>query len=255
MTLLKSRFFAACAFAGIAGLSAWLYLNQREDELLRRSKIVKVISAKHYLSAYSRIKAGDLEWRDIPAEYIVKGYVTQSADAIGQLSLVAFNADEPLTYNKISAGNASLANSIPEGMRAISIPVDKVSGIGGMIRPGDLVDVLYLEDPKKSGTSAAILFQAVKVLAAGDYFSEHQEKTDPNGTVTLALSPDDAQIAVLAFNHGILQLSLRSSGDGHLFPSKATRVEDIRARLSRHSDFAPADGPLAAPSEFIPKKR
>jgi pilus assembly protein CpaB len=250
--VLKSKFLASLGVALLAGILAWLYLDYRENDLLRRGHLVRVIAARRYLSAYSRIKAGDLEWREMPAEYVVKGYVTSDADAVEQLALVAFNADEPLTYNKISSGSASLSNSVPEGMRALSLPVDKVSGIAGLIRPGDLVDVLYLDGQKKPDLSVAMLFQGVKVLAAGNIFSEHQEKDAAEGSVTLAFSPQDAQLAMLALNLGALQLALRSGGDSRLVPSGAQRPADLAGRLLRRAG-APASG--AVPSDFIPQKR
>lgn len=254
MNLLKSKFFISAALAAIAGLASWLYLDSREDELLQRGKLVKVVAARRYISAYTRIRESDIGWREIPSEYMVKGYITDERDAVDQLSLVAFNAGEPLTYNKTSSGNASLSNSIPEGMRAISIPVDKVSGIAGLVRPGDLVDVLYMEDPKKSAPGVSMLFQGVKVLAAGDSFSEHQEKSDSSGSVTLALYPEDAQLAMLAFNQGVLQLSLRSIGDSKTVSSGVVRSADISSRLLRKAktEAMPRGN---TPSDFIPQKR
>ena len=254
MNLLKSKFFISGALALAAGLVAWLYLDMREDELLQRGKLVKVIAAKRYISAYSRIRESDIGWRQIPAEYVVKGYIQDSKDAVDQLSLVAFNAGEPLTYNKTSSGNASLSNSVPEGMRAISIPVDKVSGIAGLVKPGDLVDVLYMDDPKKPGAGVSMLFQGVKVLAAGDTFSEHQEKSDTGGSVTLALSPEDAQLAMLAFNQGALQLSLRSIGDSRLVSSGVVHASDISQRLIRRAKTE-STVESSADAKFIPKKR
>lgn len=251
--MLKSKFLASFGVALLAGILAWLYLNGRENDLLRRGHLVRVIAARRYLSAYSRIKAGDLEWREMPAEYVVKGYVLADTDAVDQLALVAFNADEPLTYNKISSGSASLSNSVPEGLRALSIPVDRVSGIAGLVRPGDFVDVLYLEGRGKPGAEVATLFQGVKVLAAGSMFSEHQEKEDPGGSVTLALSPQDAQLAMLAVSLGSLQLALRSIGDSRLLPTGALRAADLAGHLLRKP--APAEGVGAAVPDFIPQKR
>jgi pilus assembly protein CpaB len=254
MNPLKSKFFMAAAFAAMAALLSWLYLDSRENELLRRGNMVKVVAAARPLSAYTRIRPRDLEWRAIPQEYVVKGYVTEAKDALDQLSLVAFNRDEPLTYNKISSGNASLSNSVPEGLRAFSIPVDRVSGIAGLVRPGDLVDLLYLEDPRKpGGGGVSTLFQGVKVLAAGDYFSEHQDKSDPAGSVTLALSPDDAQAAMFAASHGSLQLSLRSPGDTRTVPLTPLYASSLAARLSRRP--AAAREPEPENQEFIPQKR
>jgi pilus assembly protein CpaB len=253
MNLLKSKFFLSFAMALIAGLLAWLYLDQRENELLRRGKLVKVISAKRSISAYTRLRGRDLVWREIPAEYTVKGYILSEKDAVDQLALVPFNAGEPLTYNKISSGNASLSNSVPEGLRAISIPVNKVSGIAGMVRPGDLVDVLYLDDPKKANASVSLLFQGVKILAAGEHFSENQEKADTSGSVTLALSPEDTQLAMLAFSQGVLQLSLRAIGDSRIHPSKAIRLGAISERLGRFT--APKIDDDTIPMDFIPQKR
>lgn len=240
--------------AGMTGLLAWIYLDSRENEILLRGDRVRVLAAKRHISAFTRLRASDLQWREIPSEYVVKGYIQKDKDALGQVSLVAFNAGEPLTYNKLSTGDASLSNSIPEGKRAMTIPVNKVTGLEGMLRPGDLVDLLYLDEPGKPSAGVSILLQGVKILASGNNFAEHQEKNSGiSGSATLALSPQECELVMLAVNRGTVQLSLRSTSDTRVVPGGTLRQSDLNSHLNRPVNLKVESEDVL--EEFVPKKR
>ncbi len=115
---------------------------------------------------------------------------------------------------------------LPPGKRAVTIHVDTLSAVGGLITPGDFVDVIAsLRVPEEiSGERAkakeviTVLFQSLQVLAVGTLFTpaggaELYENRQRSGSVnvTLAVSPDEAALMTFAETNGKLQLSLRSS--------------------------------------------
>jgi pilus assembly protein CpaB len=221
----------AAAFAALLG---WSYLSAKERELLRKGRMLKVVAASHYLSAYSRLKARDLARVEIPAAYVPLGTITEPKDAVGQLLLVAFNAGEPLSFNKLAMEGAGLSYSVPEGYRAFTIPVDKVTGLAGLLRPGDLVDMIYLDEPGKQGASASLLAQGAQVLAAGQLLAQGAKAdAETSGSVTLALAPEDCLLAMMALNRGALQLALRPVGDGRMLPLQGLGPGDLAARIRR----------------------
>lgn len=109
----------------------------------------------------------------------------------------------------------------PKGKRAMTVMIDSLEAVGGLISPGDYVDILgQLNIPSKSDDKkevTTVLFQNVQILAVGTNFSPQgsaevysmQQKTR-SLTVTLALSPEEMGLLTFAQSNGKLKLSLRS---------------------------------------------
>jgi pilus assembly protein CpaB len=100
-------------------------------------------------------------------------------------------------------------------MRAVSIQIDKVKGVSGLIEPGDYVDVIA--DPPKASAApppASAILRGVRVLAIGDsleYSSATPSPQEANSTtVTLEVTPKQADLLVMADLNTTLRLALRS---------------------------------------------
>jgi Flp pilus assembly protein CpaB len=112
--------------------------------------------------------------------------------------------------------------------------VDKVTGLAGLLRPGDLVDLIFLEAPGKQASSASMLAQGAQVLAAGQLLAQNSKaEAETGGTVTLALAPEDCMLAMLALDRGALQLALRPVGDSRMLPLQSLGQADLAARIRR----------------------
>ena len=114
---------------------------------------------------------------------------------------------------------------MPPGKRALTIQVDMLSAVGGLISPGDFVDVIAtLRIPEELNAEKAktkdvvtVLFQNLQVLAVGALFKpvggaelyENRQKSR-SVNVTLAVSPEEAGLLAFAESNGKLQLTLRS---------------------------------------------
>ncbi len=114
---------------------------------------------------------------------------------------------------------------MPSGKRAVTIRVDTLLAVSGLISPGDFVDVIGVlrvpEDPDvptKTKDITTVLFQNLQVLAVGALFQpvggtalyETRQNTQ-SLNITLAVSPEEAGLLTFAQSNGKLQLSLRSS--------------------------------------------
>ncbi len=126
---------------------------------------------------------------------------------------------------------------IPAGKRAISIPVKEQTSVGGLVLPGDIVDVIAIFTESSTGLDKArTLLQNVEVLAvaqeaqqpippavdAGQGVAGQTDlgqtpsdvKQQPNaGTITVAVTPDQAQLLALTAEKAKLWLTLRARGD------------------------------------------
>ena len=115
----------------------------------------------------------------------------------------------------------TLALKTPAGKRAITVTVESLHAVGGLVNPGDYVDVIaHLSvptDPDNSSYTENIsvtLFQNVKVLSvAGRISSGAAAARSGSVPITFALNPQEAELMSFAQQHGRLQLVLRSSVD------------------------------------------
>jgi len=128
---------------------------------------------------------------------------------------------------KAPAGPAALQSSLaiktPAGKRAITILIDSLSAVGGLISPGDSVDVIaHLNVPRdaegpgaasKPETVTAMVFQNVQILAVGSNLATpgiyDAQQQSPNLKVTLALDPEEAGLLSFVQQNGKVQLILR----------------------------------------------
>lgn len=116
---------------------------------------------------------------------------------------------------------SSLAVKTPPGKRALTLLVDSLSAVGGLISPGDYVDIMaHLTIPPPPNTTlqpdklSGILFQNIQVLAVGTNIQtpgayETQQQSSVL-TITFAVDPEEAGLLVFAQQNGKLQLALRS---------------------------------------------
>lgn len=114
---------------------------------------------------------------------------------------------------------------MPPGKRAMTLRVDTLLAVGGLIGPGDLVDVIAVlripegqDTPAKTKDVTTVLFQGLQVLAVGALFQPvggtalYETRQNVSAlNITLAVSPEEAGLLTFAQANGKLQLSLRSS--------------------------------------------
>ncbi len=114
----------------------------------------------------------------------------------------------------------SLAIKTPSGKRAITVKIKTLNAVGGLLNPGDFVDVLSIlnivmdpEDPKSKRKVTVTLFQNIQILAIGPNVDSHsnfaaQQKSSVL-TITLAVDPEQTEMLTFAQKNGELRLVLR----------------------------------------------
>lgn len=116
----------------------------------------------------------------------------------------------------------------PPGKRAVTMKINSLMAVGGLVNPGDFVDIIaHLDLPKESQIERkskekviTVLFQNIQVLAVGTNYDPMGEasryETQKNLrelNVTFAVSPEEAGLLTFAQAHGSLQLTLRSPAE------------------------------------------
>jgi pilus assembly protein CpaB len=210
-----------------------------------------VLVAKTDIAARTTITADMLEVRLVSqADRSVLAY-NNPTQVVGLVTRFPIAANEQVLSSKVVdlAGGTGVARSlsyiIPEGKRGFAINASEIQDVGGLLLPGDYVDVVVLYDvdftaldgsqATKASFLAHTLLQNVEVLAvsqavadivpgaepseSGQRVRNSDGRPDPGAsTVTLALTPEDAQLMYLAEANGRIRLSMRSFGDAEERP-------------------------------------
>jgi pilus assembly protein CpaB len=190
---------------------------------------VDVLIAKSDLSRGDLIEAHDIGWQTWPKAAANSNFIEKSArpDAISQFTgaivRVPVAAGQPIYDPMVvfAKGSGFLAAVLPKGMRAVAMVITPESDAGGFILPEDHVDVLLTrhdrEAEKTTGSEKIVtdtILQNVRVLAVDQAVEEKGgQKVVVGRTVTLELTPEQAETLARAHELGTLSLSLRSLMD------------------------------------------
>jgi Flp pilus assembly protein CpaB len=196
-------------------------LQQREaliQELIRKGELVNVVVATKDISRESTITEDMVKMEKIHNKSLQPGDLDSLESVVGKFVEVDILAGQHINANQLRAGGLLkyLSQGVPEGMRAITAPVDPITSIEGLAKPGDFVDVIGVFNlptgiRNEAITTVVTLFQGVKVLATGKNISQY--KATGGETVTLALLPEDAKILAYVLEMGKIRLVLRRATD------------------------------------------
>jgi pilus assembly protein CpaB len=149
------------------------------------------------------------------------------------VTLTPIAAREPLLPAKLSGPGArpSLAVEIAEGMRAYTIKVSDVTGVGGHALPGDHVDVVLMRDLTPQGSVRSfvseVVLQNVRVLGVDLNADQAANKPATPSTATLEVSVPDAQKLSVAADLGKLSLALRKTGAAEIAQTAPMRTANF----------------------------
>jgi pilus assembly protein CpaB len=212
----KWAIVVAVIFGALAVFLTNMYFQQKEEAF--RVEEAQVLIASEDIAKGAVIDYDMLGFKLIPVDFIEPKALGSKESAVGKTAMVTIMEGEQVLSGKLAApgvGGLTLANKTPPGKRAFTIGLEEASAVGGMLRPGDHVDVLGIFT---NPSIILALFQDILVLAVGqEMIAEKEEKPRRAGiagsrgreTVTLALTPQEVQIITVAMQQGKLRLTLR----------------------------------------------
>jgi pilus assembly protein CpaB len=220
----------AIGFAILAVFAAKNYLGQQvaleKARLQPKQAMVDVVVAKSDLPRGSVIEQANMAVRSIPRAYAVSGSVDPDRfdSYLGSKIALAMRAGEPLIAQSIEGADvATFSAKVKTGIRAMTVVVDEVNSVSGMLQPGDRVDLLLSVKPPVVALNVppapevtAALMQDVAVLATGKQVRPGQGDNPQSrtfATITIEVSPEAAQKLVVAQRSGKLTALLRNPGD------------------------------------------
>lgn len=220
----------AIVFAAVAAFGVYTYLEDVKEAYRSSGNFARVAFAKQKIPARAPVTEQMLEFREMPVEYIMPGAVVNLSDAAGKLARTDIYPGELLLTSKLIGRDdpaGGLSAKIEPGKRAVTLPVDNVSALHGLIAAGDHVDVMVTFDsphePRYTATSTII--QNVQVLAVNRITESTDRIKDDPVTVTLMVEPVQAQQIALAVQQGSIHLMLRAPEDGDRPALPMTKIE------------------------------
>lgn len=218
----------ALVLGGLAAVLAARYLTDARSEIVEKNEPVEVFVAQEDiprgLSAEELIASEMIIIEKVPARYVAAGAVSSERALEGHVLAMPLSAGEQVTTGRFELpSTAGLAYSIPADYIALSVPVDEVKGVSGLLKPGDHVTLFaHFEAGPDGDALTKMLVNDTKVLAVGGTIRQSQdvtEETQADGgvlatsrtqdekelnvrTVTIAVSPLIAEKIVFAEEEG-----------------------------------------------------
>ncbi len=217
-------------FSAILALLAVVLMNLYKQNLKKELGVagdrVKILAAKEDIPAFSIIERAQLTVLEYPKNYLPPRYTPKSLtdDIIGQTTAFTVKKGDPILTTDLASTqeDSGLANVITPGMRALALPVDKVNSFGGLLKPKDHVDILgTFQKPGEGDVETVTLLQNVAVLSVGGRLGSGREAGSDTGrrsgsrvsTVTVLVTPEEAELLVFAQDRGQLSLTMRNEED------------------------------------------
>jgi len=246
--------------AVIAVVMTKSYIDQQRQQVIEEAKRkiasieqniskneVKVLIANKDIPRGAVIAEDNVDISVIPEQYRQPQAVSLAERAIGMVAVVSISKGEQISLNKLVQPRqlGGLAEGTPVGKRAITIAVDNLSALGGLVKPGDYVDVIALvpvpvqtaEGKQVNQMAVMPLFQNVLVLAVGQDLGsissasagkkETEKRGESSPLITLALQPQEANLVAFVQEQGKLRLTLRSPADSQTQATQATSWDTL----------------------------
>jgi pilus assembly protein CpaB len=148
------------------------------------------------------------------------------AQQVASQQAAALAAQQALSATKIKRSSTFLTTKTPPGKRAVTVMVDSLNAVGGLLNPGDFVDVIaHLDipqvaqtaDAEKKKTITAMVFQDLQVLAINanldDPGAYEDQQSVPSLKVTFAVDAQEAGLLAFANKNGKIELALRAPNE------------------------------------------
>nr|WP_217352725.1 Flp pilus assembly protein CpaB [Sphingomonas sp. ID1715] len=231
----------------------------------------QVLVATRALPVGTILQQDSFRYQPWPKELIQEAYYVQGEQTPPQPgTVVRYNiaAGQPIPQGALvkPGDRGFLAAALGPGMRAVTVPVDAKSGVGGFVFPGDRIDLVLTQavegrDGGPALKTAETFVRNIRVLAT-DQRTEAQTKDGKTevttfSTVTLEATPRIAEKIALAQSLGQLSLSLRSIADNNAELERAIAAGEVTVgdgkdpKAERQMLLAVASRPIDSDTTFV----
>ncbi len=202
------------------------------------TNLVTVVVAKQNIDPGQELGKDDLLTSKVPADSAPGQVFSDTSQLIGRVPTVPLLKDQAILETLLAPNGtgSGLQALVPVGMRAFTVDINEVTGVGGMLVPGCHVDVLTaVHDSKTNENFTRTILQNLKVTAVGRTVSnvpannaDGQGPPPPANNITLLCTPHQAQVMELACISGKPWFVLRSTRDGQELSLDGTTLAELR---------------------------
>lgn len=206
-------------------LLVYLYIKKSTTVKPETVQYVDVYIAAKTLPARHKITDADIRQTRVVKDLLHPKAVQDRTEIVGKrLKERIIEGEQILRDRLVDEGSFIMSYNLPYGKRAVSINVNDQINVSNLVRPGDFVDVIasFEKEEEEEGDTkiiypriTKIIIQNVEVLALGqDQTVQEGKIEEAPKTVTLAVTPEQAETLVYASEFGMLRLALRPLDDG-----------------------------------------
>ena len=157
-----------------------------------------------------------LEEKELEVGKIPVDSVSNASLVAGRVSKFGIMSGQLLSQHDLAPQGVTLGFEarLKQGMRAVTFGVDTNSGVAGFLNPESHVDVLAMVGAGAE-TKASPILSDVEVIAVGQTYQRQPgaATATPASSVTVAVTPDEAQKLVKAVAASKLYIALRNDRD------------------------------------------
>jgi pilus assembly protein CpaB len=251
-----------------------------------KGDVVPVVVAAMEVPRGASLTAEQIKTREFAKDQVPPDAITKVEDAVDRAVFIPLTKDDLVLNAKLApkGSGRGMSAMVPKGMRAFTIHTPSIaSGVAGFVLPGNKVDVLLtindlsglspsplltppilgggmvdpFRPPVTGGGSTTTLLQNVEILAVDQKVQAPAEnKVDANQlrSVTLLVTPQQANMLDLGQNKGTLHLALRNMEDKADSRTHPATLADLQFRTEPPWDQK-AMGLLAALGKALAQRR
>lgn len=227
----------AVVFGLLAVFIAQIWLSNQAKMQVKREPEKQlatqtIVVAKQPLRFGTELSAAMLQEVPWPADAVPAGAFNTINSLLGggrRVVLAAVEQNEPVLALKVTGAGqrATLSALVKPGMKAVTIRVNDVEGVGGFVLPGDHVDVALTRTIDKGDATTEVVLQNTRVLAIDQVADERAAKATVAKSVTLEVTTLNAQKLWLASSVGSLSLLLRKAGETTEMKTTKVTLKDL----------------------------
>jgi pilus assembly protein CpaB len=239
----------------VSAVLVYVYLSQAGGkETAASGETKEVLVAKEDIPVATRITDSMVELKAISADAVHPDSFPSTEGVVGNLARYPIAAGEQVLSERVASSSMTLPEGeelplpyiVPEGKRAVSVNTSALIAAGGLVRPGDYVDVILTAKLQSGDQIGRMILQNLEVLALDQEMEKAAPKVEgaPEGqtaaaegktnaeavTVTLAVTPVESEVLTTAEEcannfGGRLALALRPFGEHDTVETRSTWSE------------------------------
>jgi pilus assembly protein CpaB len=226
-------FFVAIGCGLVASIGVSQYMEKARESGGVKMETMKVFVAANEININEPLDEKNVKLEEWPKDRVPEGAVQELKQLEGKYARTRLYKGEPLLTAKLSDTIDNIPLTIPDGYRVVTVKVNAASASGGLIRPGDRVDLVVFirKSAEVPETTTKTILRDVNVFACDSQTERDVDKGTGQSrevqTVSLLVKPNQAEAVTLAKELGTMSLTLRRPGDANEEISDGVTVQSL----------------------------